>query len=290
MPGKLHELLVDLFRQRPQLAAELLTPVMHDPLPEYDHARLECGDFPDIDPTEYRADVVVVLAESTTPAVAVVVEVQLRPDKRKAWSWPVYLTTLRARLKCPTVLLVLCPNNRTANYCRRPLHVAPDFTLKPIVLSPDDIPVITDPDVAAANPELAVLSAVAHANHPDRDSILTVLASQVLPAPHGTMYIDLVAGILPKAARHFLESLMTTGYEYQNPLFRSWYIEGKSAGESEGEARGEAKALLKVLRKRGFEVSDALIARVEEQTDTDQLDAWLDRAIDAKSLDEVFVE
>ncbi|MGX1770957.1 hypothetical protein ACWIGW_02500 [Nocardia brasiliensis] len=286
MPSHLHERLVDLFRQRPQLAAELLTTVLGTQLPEYDNARLESGDFPDINPTEYRADLVVVLAEGTRPAVAVVVEVQLRPDKGKTWSWPVYLTTLRARLKCPTVLLVLCPNKRTATYCRKPIDVAPEFTLKPLVLSPEDIPVVTDPATATANPELAVLSAIAHGDHPDRESILTILATCVLPAEHGTMYIDLVTGLLPAAARHFLESVMTAGYEYQNELIRTYFFEGKA----EGKANGEASALLRVLRHRGFEISDALVARVEQETDIAQLDVWLDRALDAASLDEVFAE
>lgn len=73
---------------------------------------------------------------------------------------------------------------------------------------------------------------------------------------------------------------MTAGYEYQNELIRTYFFEGK--------ADGEASALLRILRHRGFEVDDALVARVEQQTDLAQLDAWLDRALDAASLDEVF--
>lgn len=77
---------------------------------------------------------------------------------------------------------------------------------------------------------------------------------------------------------------MTAGYEYQNELIRTYFFEGKA----EGKADGEASALLRILRHRGFEVDDALVARVEQQTDLAQLDAWLDRALDAASLDEVF--
>ncbi|MGW4740121.1 hypothetical protein [Nocardia xishanensis] len=53
MPTVLHEVVIDLIRQRPRLAAELLGFVSDDPLPEFDNARLDSGDFPDIDPTEY---------------------------------------------------------------------------------------------------------------------------------------------------------------------------------------------------------------------------------------------
>ncbi|WP_063037003.1 hypothetical protein [Nocardia pseudovaccinii] len=289
MPSILHEAVIDLFRQRPQLAAELLELVLDNPLPEFDHARLESGDFPDIDPTEYRADSVVVLATGTTPVLAVVVEVQLQPDSDKSWSWPVYLTTLRARLHCLTILLVLCPNERTANYCRKPITVAPEFTLRPVVLSPKDVPIVTEPEVAADNPELAVLSAIAHRNHPERNAILTTLAASVFPAPRGEMYIDLVTAILPKAARHFLESLMTTGtYEYKSEFARRYFSQGEAKGEAKGEARGEAKALLRILAKRGFDVSDALEARINACTDLDQLDSWIDRALTATRIDEIF--
>ncbi|WP_280432960.1 hypothetical protein [Nocardia brasiliensis] len=57
-----------------------------------------------------------------------------------------------------------------------------------------------------------------------------------------------------------------------------------------GKANGEASALLRILRHRGFEIGDALVARVEQETDIAQLDVWLDRALDAASLDEVFAE
>ncbi|WP_188191166.1 hypothetical protein [Nonomuraea sp. SYSU D8015] len=39
------------------------------------------------------------------PVSAVVLEVQRQYDEDKRWSWPVYLATLRARHKCPVLLL-----------------------------------------------------------------------------------------------------------------------------------------------------------------------------------------
>lgn len=285
MPSVLHEVVIDLFRHRPQLVAELLPLVTDIPLPEFDHARLESGDCPDIDPTEYRADAVIVLATGSTPQLAAVVEVQLRPDPDKGWSWPVYLTTLRARLRCDTVLLVLCPNEHTAARCRRPISVAPGFILTPIVMSPSDVPIVTDARIAAENPELAVLSAVAHRNAPERDAILTALVANVVDVPNGEMYIDLVMAVLPRAARHFLESLMTAGtYEYKSEFARRYF----SRGEAEGQAKGEAKALLAVLRSRGITVDESTVARVGACTDIEQLDVWLDRAATARFADEVF--
>ncbi|HZN19336.1 MAG TPA: hypothetical protein VFB84_14345 [Micromonosporaceae bacterium] len=86
----------------------------HGPLgvavPEFHKARLSAGDLTDVVPTEYRADAVVTLDVADTPVFAVVVEVQLRADARKRRTWPVYVTTVYARLGCPVVLLVVCPD------------------------------------------------------------------------------------------------------------------------------------------------------------------------------------
>ncbi|GAA5068768.1 hypothetical protein [Nocardia callitridis] len=294
MPSVQHETMIDLFRQRPELAAELLALVpdrLDSPLPEYTHARMDSGDFPDITPTEYRADAVVVLtSEASTPDTAVIIEVQLRHDKDKAWSWPVYLTTLRARLRCPTVLMVLCPDKTSAAKSRTPITIAPRCTLEPIVISPEEVPVITDPATASANPELMVLSAIAHSRHPDRATILDTFATSMLTTPDRAMYLELVTAILPKAARNILETLMNTKYEYKTEFARTYFSEGEAQGEARGEARGEANALLRILRKRGLRIPEDVAARIESETDLDQLNTWLDRAIDADTVDAVFAD
>jgi hypothetical protein len=53
-----HEILVDLFKTRPSLAAEVLVEVMGLSLPAYTSARLASMDLTEIRPAEYRADVV----------------------------------------------------------------------------------------------------------------------------------------------------------------------------------------------------------------------------------------
>ncbi|MFI9510484.1 hypothetical protein [Nocardia sp. NPDC052566] len=283
MPSALHEALVDLIRRRPEFAAELLTLVSDVELPEFDHARTECGDFPDINPTEYRADGVVVLATGTTPVLGVVIEAQLRPDKDKSWSWPVYLTTLRSRLRCPTALLVLCLNKSTAAWCREPIEVAPGFVLVPMVLGPDEVPIVTDQHTASTNPEMATLSAIAHRRHPDREAILANLVESMVDVQNGKMYIDLVLAALPETARHYLEGLMTTAkYEYKSDFAKGYF--------RQGEARGEAKSLLKLLRARGIDVADTTETRILECTDLDQLDTWFDRALVASTLDDLGIE
>jgi hypothetical protein len=61
MPSQLHEVLLLLFRNRPSLAPDLLRDVLGVALPEYTEARIDSADLTQVQPTEYRADLVVLL-------------------------------------------------------------------------------------------------------------------------------------------------------------------------------------------------------------------------------------
>jgi hypothetical protein len=105
----------------------------------------------------------VVLLLKGKPVLAIVVEVQLSRDEDKRASWPLYLTSLRSRVKCPTVLLVVAPDAAVARWCAKPIELGhPGFRLQPLVAGPEAIPVVVEPEEAERDPELAVLSALAH--------------------------------------------------------------------------------------------------------------------------------
>jgi hypothetical protein len=104
MASMRHEGLLLLFRNRPELAAELLRDALGVGLPAWSEARVESAELTEVAPTEYRADLVVLLVEGR-PVFAIVVEVQLTRDEDKRWTWPVYLASLRARVGCPTALI-----------------------------------------------------------------------------------------------------------------------------------------------------------------------------------------
>jgi hypothetical protein len=106
MPSQLHEALLQLFRNRPVLAPELLRNALHLDLPSYTDVRIDSADLTEVQPAEYRADLVVLLLDGE-PVLGIVVEVQLSPDERKRFVWPAYVTNLRARLECPVCLLVV---------------------------------------------------------------------------------------------------------------------------------------------------------------------------------------
>ena len=83
-----HEVLVEMFRDRPLLAADLLSGPLGVPVPAFQHARVSSGDLTNVTPTEYRADAVIILTREEVPVLGVVVEVQLRPERRKRFAWP----------------------------------------------------------------------------------------------------------------------------------------------------------------------------------------------------------
>lgn len=306
MPSIVHEILLDLFKSRPSLAAEILTEALDIALPPYTEARLAATDLTEIQPAEYRADAVVVLLDHGVPIRVVIVEVQLAADSRKRFSWPAYVTGSRAIHGCPASLLVVAPDPAVAEWCAEPIETGvPGFVLRPPVLRRTDIPVVTDPGEAARRPELGVLSAMAHGETEQGATIAaTVLpAIQALDDDRAKLYYDLVYNSLNETARRALEAMMK-GYEYQSDFAKKYVAQGRTEGITEGLTQGltqgltegltkgrtegrteeAARNLLTVLRARGLAVPDAVRERILAQKDPDRLERWLEKAVVAPSI------
>jgi hypothetical protein len=278
-----HEILVDLFKNRPSLAAEILAEVLGVSLPAYTESRLASTDLTEIQPAEYRADIVVVLLDRDVPVRVVIVEVQLAVDSRKRFSWPVYVVGARALHGCPADLLVVAPDPAVARWCAEPIEIGVGFVMHPPVLRRTAIPVVTDPGEAVRRPELAVLSALAHGEAEQGATI----AAAVLPAIQGLdddrsrLYYDLVYNSLNEVARRAMEAMMK-GYEYQSDFAKKYVAQGRTE-----EA---ARALLTVLRARGIAVPDAVRERILAQKDPERLERWLEKAAVAASVTSVLDE
>jgi hypothetical protein len=285
-----HEGLVALFRNRPTLAPGLLRGALGLALPDYTEARVEPAEFTQVVPTEYRADLVVLLLDGR-PVLAIVVEVQLSRDEGKRKSWPVYLTSLRSRVDCPTVLLVVAPDEAVARWCAQPIPLGhPGFVLQPLVAGPSVIPIIREEQAAREDLELAVLSAMAHGRN---DQVGPEIVQAVVGAVRGledersSFYFDLVLSSLGEAARRALEALMKSGnYEYQTEFVRKWVDQGRQEGRQEGEAI----ALFEVLDARGLEVGAEARQRIQACTDLAQLKSWLRKAVKVESVQQLFEE
>ena len=63
--------------------------------------------------------------------------------------------------------------------------------------------------------------------------------------------------------------------------------EGRVEGRAEGRVEGEAKSLTRLLERRFGPLPAAIKSRVD-RADLKQLDAWVDRVLDVKSLDAMF--
>ena len=113
------------------------------------------------------------------------------------------MATLRARLRCPTLLLVVCVDTAAAAWASRPIELGnPGSRLIPLVLGPDLVPVVTDTDEARRAPELtvlsvlSVLSALAHGADPGRLGMLNALLAALssVEKDHRFLYLRLVWG------------------------------------------------------------------------------------------------
>ena len=293
MPSSPHVAVLELFRTRPILAAELLRDALNAPIPEFESVRVSEADLTTLAPTEYHADLVLLLepAGGGSPCGAVIVEAQLHRSSRKRWSWPAYVTGLRARLRCQVALLVVTNDPVVARWAARPIPIGhPGLVLTPLVLGPGNVPVLRDEAEALHAPDLAVLSFVLNAKRPDAAQLAAVAlsAARQLDAERASLYFDFVFASVQGTARLALEALMAAkNYEYQSDFAKRYFGQGKAEGKAEGNAEGEARAVLTVLAARGIDVPDNARARILECTDIAQLDAWLARAVTASSASDV---
>jgi len=281
MPSPLHEQLLELMRGRPAFAAELLRNAAGLRLGAEVLVTARTGgqSFVQLQPPEYRADLVIELGTGRSE-LAIIVEVQLGIDDEKRGSWPQYVAALWGRLRCPVWLLVVTVDAVVAKWCAQRIETG-GMQLRPVVIGPDDIPVVTDAQAALDDPELAVLSALAHAASPQGLEICKGAAEAVMLQRVPTRYtcIDLMLSRLPEAARRALEEFMSQGYEYQSEFFRRLVAEGK--------AEGKAEAILAVLAARGVSVPDHVVARLHSCHDLGVLERWLRRAVLVSSAEDL---
>lgn len=303
MPSRAHEILVELFQNRPSLAAEMLAEVLGVTLPAYTEARLASADLT-AQPAENRADIIVLLLDGAAPVRVIIVEVQLAADPRKRLSWPAHMTASRATHACPAGLLVVAPDAAVAGWCAEPIEIGiPGFVLSPPVLHRSNVPVVTDVDEAVRRPELGVLSAMSHGESGQAAAIVEAVlpAIRQLDDERAKFYCDLVCNSLNEAARLTMEVMMK-GYQYQSDFAKRYVAEGRdegwavgwaeglAEGLAEGETREAARSLLAVLQARGISVPDVVRQRIEAQKGPERLRRWLDRAAVTNSLAAVLDE
>jgi hypothetical protein len=147
-----------------------------------------------------------VLLYDGKPVLGIIVEVQLARDERKRFAWPVYAAVLRARMRCPVGVLVVTAQESMARWAATPIDLGCGNSFTPLSIGPSGVPAVTDPVRAVADPELAVLSAMAHGQGTDSDKAVQIAAAAMtaslgLDPDRSMLYFDLVYSSLSEAAR-----------------------------------------------------------------------------------------
>jgi hypothetical protein len=303
MPSLLHEGILELIRERPEFVADLLRELLHVDVPAFTQARLTDTTLSQPLPAEYRADAVVLFVDDR-PVFGCIIEAQLAEDAKKPFSWPVYTMSARARHLCPFVLVVVTPSESVAAWASRPIALGGAQTWTPLVLGPNGIPVITDEIAAIAEPELALLSAFAHARHDTPDALAVALAALAgvasIAAEQQVLYFHLLRAAVGDAARkafemlpHYrLEKYLT---EEERQRMRDAYakgvdeglVKGVDKGRVEGRVEGIAWAVVQLLQTRGFEVSGELRDKIATSS-SEQLSQLFGRAAVVTRAEDLF--
>ncbi|WP_437949677.1 hypothetical protein WME98_01720 [Sorangium sp. So ce296] len=313
MPTLEHNALVEMFRDRPALAPRLLATLFHVEVPPHVAAAVVESSLDQLLPVEFRADLVLELRDASgTIVLAIVVEVQRDMDANKKFSWPTYVTVVRARKRCRTVVLVVAPDAGVAAWAAESIDLGLGLGhVAPLVLGPAVVPEITDPGEAEA--ELAVLSAVAHGNGPNGPAVVLAALAALGPLDqeHAMVYFQLIWNALREPMRQALEALVMERQiegEATFPPFvqklidrgklegmregklegiREGMREGKLEGIREGELKGKRDTLLRLLARAGIVLSENESARIQACTDIAILDRWIDNVLGAKTAAEV---
>ncbi|GGL09017.1 hypothetical protein [Planomonospora parontospora] len=302
MPSPRHDSLVHLFRDRPQLAVEILRDLLGQDLPATPLVRLETTTFNTRPSDDIEADLVIVLGPPTGPVHAIIVEIQQDTSKDPR-QLARYAAALWLLLRCAVTVMVVCPDARTAEYYARPIDSGlPGYRLQACVLGPAGIPAITDPQQAAAQPELAAMAVMVHGR---QRKVVEAFAAALaeLPDDHAPKYYEHAYSMSAPEVRRLLEEIMTsTTWPVYSPFAREHYGRGLEEGKAEGKAEGKiegkiegkaeeaARLVLLVLATRGLEVPDDVRDRITACADLVRLESWAARAVTVQTVHDLFGE
>ena len=295
MPTLEHNAIAEMFRENPELAPHFLALLFHVDVPPHASVAVVESSLDQLIPVEFRADLVLELRDANGGLVlAIVLEVQRDKDLDKEYSWPVYVTVVRAKQRCPTVVLVIAPDAGVAAWAARPLDMGMGFgSFRPVVLGPASVPEVTDPAVAERETELAVLSAVAHGNGPNGLAVVqaALVALARLDREHAAVYFQIIWNALREPMQRALEALVmerqAEGETKFPPFVQRIFEQGIHEGELKGRLEGKRDTLLRLLARAGITLTEDEAARVKACDDPALLDQWVDNVLGAKTASDV---
>ena len=121
MPSPQHDTLNLMFRNRPELAVEMLRDQLGVNMPEGLPVQLADNELNDRPSKDCDPDTVVTIGPRHNPVHAIVVEIQAKKDAAKRRQLPRYVAALWLQLDCPVSVLVISPNADTAAWAAEPI-------------------------------------------------------------------------------------------------------------------------------------------------------------------------
>jgi hypothetical protein len=298
MPTLEHGSLVEMFRKNPDIAPHFIETLFGLQVPAYASIGVVESTLDQMVPVEFRADLVLELRSVAGALVlAIVLEVQRDDDADKKYTWPVYVSVVRATKRCPTVVLVVAPDAEVASWAAQPIDLGLGLgTVRPLVIGASSVPEVVDPAVAEKEVELAVLSALAHGNGLNGAAVLEATQTglerlaQVDPE-HAAAYFQMIYNMLRGPMRRALEALVmqrqteneTTRIPFLQRFIDEGELKGRREGKREGELNGKRDALLRLIVRVGVPLDEGDRARILACTEGATLDRWLDNVLGAKS-------
>ncbi|GAA2320479.1 hypothetical protein GCM10010431_47120 [Streptomyces kunmingensis] len=263
------------------------------PFPEPRDIAVLNTDLTEIEPVERRVDSLV-RVDTDEGDFLLVLESQGKKDERKWGSWAYYLGYLREKYQCQPVLIVLSQSRSTARWAAQPIRFGlpgwASMTVRPLVLGPDNVPVIVDEDEAVQDPSLAALSAITHGKGAHAAAILRTLAAaleRVEPESAAVLAMLVEAGLVDSEARKVWRELMSQmHYFFRHPVAEKVREEGRE----EGRVEDRAEMTLRILEWRGIVVPEGVRERVLGCSDAAQLTAWAERAVHVTEADRIFLD
>lgn len=293
MPSLWHDSALEFFTEDPDLVGDLLryagkhlpqdVQLLLAPTNENDRMLSK-----DLDP-----DMVVVEGSVQRPSRVIIVELQQAEDTGKLRQWPRYAAAKWLRYECPVDVLVICPDEKTADWCARPIKTVLDgYTHWPTVLRSTQVPALTMGGHAGLHPAMGVLSLAYHGTN---QKVVNAFAAGILSLhpEEAQKYYEYGLRMSSDVVRNALEQLMETKYkEPFSKLGLRYYGQGREEGREEGHTagliEGERGTVRMVLKARGLELSDTNRERLDNCTSLDTLKRWSQAALTAGTADEVF--
>jgi hypothetical protein len=297
MPGIWHDSGNELFKDDPDFAGRLIRLAGADLLPGVQLIPASTNETDRMLSNDLDPDTVLVAGSVKRPERVIIVELQQAWDPGKLRQWPRYAASKWLRYECPVELLVICPDDSTADRYAGPIPTSLDgYTHWPTILRSARVPLLASAEQAINDPAMGVMSV---AYHGADAAVVDAFAAGILSLSPGEAkkYYEYGLRMSPETVRNALEQLMATKYnEPFSKLGLRYYGQGREegreegleAGREQGLVAGERGTVLMVLKARSLQVSDSQRARIDACDDLATLKEWAEAALTAATPDDLF--